>query len=198
MDNESGPWQAEVAIAGMNDLNSLWEKWTSPAGLSQTIDYYQTAHQVHVSIDQSRALLGESLQARKAALENASSQPGPDVRLIDSTAERVDAAIIEHLKATDAYAVAVVQSAKLDAEAKLVAAKEYLLVKANVPEGQKRVTDTEANRTVDANQEVLNARLAADISAAQTKAAKAQLDHWEQVIGWGRSVYSRETRADTR
>jgi hypothetical protein len=44
----------------------------------------------------------------------------------------------------------------------------------------------------------LNARLAADISAAQTKAAKARLDHWEQVIGWGRSVYSRETRADTR
>lgn len=198
MTNQNGPWQPEVEAAAMGDLNSLWSKWIAPDALSHAIEHYRKAHNLDVGVDEVKSLLGSSLNARKAALENASPEPGPDPRRTQSTRERVDAAIIEHLGATDSYAVAVELSAKLDAESKRTAAREYLLVKADVPEGQKRVTDNEANRAVDANEAVLEARLSADIAAAQAKAAKARLDHWEQVIGWGRSVYSRETRADTR
>jgi hypothetical protein len=193
-----GPWEPEVAVAQIADLNAIWARWTSPEYQARAIHYYKTAHDIDHNVTEVNALLGASLQARKSALEDSTDQPGPNTGRTQSTAERIDAAIIEHFTATDAYAVAVEQSARLDAESKRTAAKKYLEVKARVPEGQKRVTDTEANRAVDADETVLEARLSADIAAAQAKAAKARLDHWEHVIEWGRSVYSRETRADTR
>lgn len=194
----AGPWEAEVAVAQIADLNAIWARWTSPEYVARAIHYYTTAHNLDVTETEVPSFLGEALKARKLTLENSSNQPGPDVGRKQSTAERVDAAIQEHFAATDAYAVAVEQSARLDAEAKRIASRKYLEVKADIPEGAKRVTDTEANRAVDADEGVLEARLANDIAAAQAKAAKARLDHWEHVIEWGRSVYSRETRADTR
>lgn len=193
-----GPWQPEVEVSTIAGLNSIWAKWTEPGNVTRAIDYFRQAHQLDVNAEEVQGLLGTALKERKLALENSGDQPAPNAGRKQSTAERIDAAIVQHFAATDAYAVAVEDSAKLDAEAKRLAARKYLLVKADVPEGQKRVTDTEANRTVDADGDVMEARLAADIAAAQAKAAKARLDHWEHVIEWGRSVYSRETRADTR
>lgn len=193
-----GPWEPEVAVAQIADLNSIWAKWTSDVGVTRTIDYYSAAHGLDITAAEVPALLGEALKARKSALENSGDQPGPNTDRRRTTAERVEDAIGEHFAATDAYAVAVEESARLDAEAKRTAARKYLEVKANVPEGVKRVTDTEANRAVDADEVVLSARLASDIAAAQAKAAKARLDHWEHVIEFGRSVYSRESRTDTR
>ncbi len=197
-DAPSAPWAPEVAVAQMSSLNAIWQKWSTAEGLSRAIAYYRDAHGLDVSPDEVAGLLGDSLTERKHSLENTNPQAGPDPRRKQSTAERVDDAIIQHLAATDSYAVAVELSAKLDAEAKRCAARKYLEVKAKVPEGQNRVTDTEANKAVDADDVVLEARLASDIAAAQAKASKARLDHWEHVIEWGRSVYSRESRADTR
>lgn len=198
MTSPIGPWQPEVAVAAISDLNTIWAKWTAAEGVAHTIDYYQNAYGIDVTTEEVPVLVGAALTARKLALENSGDQPGPNAGRKQSTAERVDAAIGQHMIATDAYAVAVEESARLDAEAKRLSSRKYLEVKANVPEGVKRVTDTEANRAVDADETVLEARLANDIAAAQAKAAKARLDHWEHVIEWGRSVYSRETRADTR
>jgi hypothetical protein len=193
-----GPWQPEVDVAPIAGLNAIWSKWTGPAFAATALEYYSQKHDLDITPDEAKAFLGEALQARKSLLENGGDQPGPNTDRKQTTRERVDQAIEEHLAATDAYAVAVEKSAVLDADAKRIASRKYLEVKANVPEGAKRVTDTEANRAVDADETVLEARLANDIAAAQAKAAKARLDHWEHVIEWGRSVYSRETRTDTR
>jgi hypothetical protein len=198
MAGPSAPWQADIDKSQIVDLNALWLKWNQPAQVSQVTNHYWENEQVQVSPEEVAALLGQALTERKEWLEHKDTQPGPDPRRKLSTSERIDAAIIEHLAATDAYAVAVELSATLDAESKRRAARKYLEVKANVPEGAKRVTDTEANRAVDADETVLEGRLSADIAAAQAKAAKARLDHWEHVINWGRSVYSRESKADTR
>lgn len=192
-----GPWQADVDKAFVGGLNDIWAKWTAPSGLRNAIEWYESDHDLNLSPDEVKAVLGDALKARKAELLGDDDQ-APDPRRTESTRERVDNAIVQHLAATDAYAVVVEEQARLDAEAKRLAARKYLEVKADVPEGQKRVTDTEANRAVDADETVLEARLAADIALAQTRAAKARLDHWEHVIEWGRSVFSRETKADTR
>lgn len=194
----TGPWQPEVDVAWSGDLNGLWEKWINPQALTRAIDYYATAHKIDVTDVEVKSMLGAALKARKATIDRVDDQPSPNPIRKQSTSERVDEAIIQHLSATDAYAVAVEESARLDAEARRLGARAFLTVKANIPDGQKRVTDSEANRAVDADEAVLEARLASDIAAAQAKAAKARLDHWEHVIEWGRSVYSRETRADTR
>lgn len=194
----AGPWQPEVDVASVSSLNGLWSKWTDPSNTAVAIDYYRRAHGIDLTPKEVASVLGSALTERKAALDSAESQPAPDPGRKWSTHERVDDAIIQHLAATDAYATAVEDSAYREAEAKRLAARKFLEVKVTVPEGQKRVTDSEANRAVDADETVLEARLAADISAAQAKAAKARLDHWEHVIEWGRSVYSRETKADTR
>lgn len=194
-----GPWESDVSVARMEDLAGLWERWTQPDVVSRVIDWYKSTHDVDVTVAEVRSALGSSLNDRKIVLSTPSDlSPAPDPNRKQTTAERVDAAIIEHFAATDAYATAVEESARRDAEAKRIAARKFLAVKADIPEGQKRVTDSEANRAVDADQEVLDARLSADIALAHAKAAKARLDHWEHVIEWGRSVYSRETRADTR
>lgn len=193
-DKYPGPWAAEVAKASASDLRSLWAGWTSEQGLLSAMNHYKNTYQLDLSVDEIKKVLGEALNARKVQL----AQPAPDPSRKQSTHERIDDAIMQHLAATDAYAVAVEQAARLDAEAKRLAARKYLEVKADVPENAKRVTDTEANRAVDADETVLEARLAADIAAAQTKAARARLDHWEHVIEFGRSVFARETRADTR
>jgi hypothetical protein len=197
-DTPPGPWDAEVAASKMTDLNTLWQKWNSPEFIAKGITYYKDAHGIDVVQAEVSGWLANALGDRKHWLENNNTQPGPDPRRTLSTAERIDDAIVQHLAATDAYAVAVEESARQDAESKRVAARKYLEVKASIPEGQKRVTDTEANRAVDADQNVLEARLASDIAAAQAKAARSRLDHWDHVINWGRSVYSRESKADTR
>lgn len=198
-DYPKGPWQTDVDVAGVSDLNGVWQTWTTPERIAQAIQWYSDAYGTDWSEADIRSFLGYSLNDRKKALESAvDQQPSGDSTRKQSTAERVDAAIIQHFAATEAYAVAVEEAATLDADAKRLGARKFLAVKANVPEGAKRVTDSEANRAVDADEEVLTARLAAEISAAHAKAAKARLDHWEHVIEWGRSVYSRETRADTR
>ena len=192
------PWASEVSVAQISDLNHVWAKWTQPGGLQLSIDHYKK-HGIDITPVEVKLMLGQALNARKDELERTNdSQPGPDPSRRQSTYDRVEDAIAQHLAATDAYAAAVEDSARKDAEAKRLAARKFLLVKADVPEGQKRVTDVEANKAVDADQEVLEARLASDIAAAQAKAAKARLDHWERVIAFGISVYSRESRADTR
>lgn len=198
MNAPAGPWQPEISGAPISALNDIWTKWSSPNGVNTAVNFFGDMYNQDVGASQIPALLGAALKARQLELENKPDQPGPNPSRKESTAERIDKAIIEHFAATEAYATAVEDSAKRDAEAKRLSARKYLEVKANVPEGVKRVTDTEANRAVDADEDVVEVRLNSDISAALAKAAKARLDHWEHVIEWGRSVYSRETRADTR